>query len=88
MLWMGTLCCLMHRALLKSQVGASHTANLWCPSAWFAQKMLRRELPTPHQPTWDGPEDVRNFATFTKNDLPPPATEDYRETEPGWDAGF
>jgi hypothetical protein len=50
--------------------------------------MLRRELPTPYQPTCGGAEDSRNFATYTQKDLLPPATEEYRETEPGWDSEF
>ena len=50
--------------------------------------MLRRELPTPHTPTFDGPEDCRNFATYTEKDLPPVPAEEYRETVPNWDSGF
>lgn len=76
------LCCGVWRFLsLLRGARRAHTGRV-------AQKMLRRELPTPYQPTCGGPEDSRNFATYSQKDLLPPATEEYRETEPGWDIEF
>ena len=63
--------------------------------AWFAvpslfdfDAMLQRTLPTPHTPEWDGDTDTRNFAQYSEADLHPLPSEDYTETEPGWDRGF